>query len=179
MRKTGRLLILLEIVTILSYIIIGVTVLTFLNQGVEPHKSYIGSIVLAVGVTEVVEFLAMRDLVKLKNIPFVVGAVLTVALGIVIMTLHVDLTTACIVWGIGSIALQIIKMVNAGFNLLRQPFLNSFVFILGIGEIIFSIFLIARTIESLPWHLMYYGIALLVKAFLLIIEFMIHRYQKL
>ena len=68
MRKTGRLLILLEIVTILSYIIIGVTVLTFLNQGVEPHKSYIGSIVLAVGVTEVVEFLAMRDLVKLKNI---------------------------------------------------------------------------------------------------------------
>lgn len=178
MRKTGRLQILLEIVTILSYIIIGVTILTFLNQGVEPNKSYIGSIILAIGVTEVVEFLAMKDLVKLKNIPFIIAAVISVALGIVVMALRVELEIICVVWGIASIAIQIIKMTNCGFNLLRQPFLHSFVIIICIGEVIFSIFLIAKTVESLPWHLMYLGITLLVKAFILIIEFMIHRYQK-
>ena len=178
MRKTGRLHIILELVTILSYIIIGVTVLTFLSQSVEANKSYVGSIVLAIGVTELVDFISLKYLIKLKNIPNAIAAILGIALGIVILALKKDLEVVCIVWGICSIVLQVIKIVNAGLNLLRQPFLNSFVIILCIVEVIYAIFLIVKKEQTLYWHLMFVGIAMLVNAFLLIVEFMIHRYQK-
>lgn len=182
MRRTGKLRIFLEIITIFSYIVIGITILTFLNYKdtdvIDVNKSYIGSIILAISVTEIVEFLSLKDIVKIKNIPNIIAAVLGIALSIVIFNLKKDITVVCIVWGICSIVLQIIKIANAGINLLRQPFLNGFLIVLRIIEIIYSAFLIAKTIDSLNWHLMYLGVALLVQAFLLIVEFMIHRYQK-
>ena len=178
MRKAGLLHILLEVITILSNIVIGVTILTFLYQGVEINKSYIGSIIMAIGVTELVEFLSMKDLVKLRNIPNAVVAVASIVLGLLFMFLNIDLPTTCVVWGICSIAFQVVKIADAGLNLIRQPFLNIFIIILCIIETIFSIFLIIKTTNSVANHLTYVGISLLVEAFLLVIEFIIHRYQK-
>ena len=68
MRKSGTLYIILEIVTILSNIIIGVSILTLIAYQAQEHlelnKSFIGSIVLAIGVTEMVEFLSLKMLGK-------------------------------------------------------------------------------------------------------------------
>lgn len=179
MRRAGTLYIILELVTILSNIVIGITILTFLYQGVEVHNSYLGSIVLAIGATELVGFISLKDLVKLKNIPLAVSAVLEIVLGFLFLFLKIELETLCIVWGICNIALLIVKIVNAGFNLLRQPFLNIVMVILCIIEIIFSIFIIVRTTRSLNAHLTFLGIAILIEAVILVIEFTIHRYQKI
>ena len=64
----------LELVTIFSFIVIGVTILTFMYYDVEMSRSYLGSLVLAIGVTELVSFLSLRDLAKLRNIPNAVAA---------------------------------------------------------------------------------------------------------
>ncbi len=181
MRKSGTLHIILEIVTIISNIIIGVTILTFIayqyQEGLELNKSFVGSIVLAIGVTEMVEFLSLKMLGKLRNIPNAIVAGLSMILGVLIMTIDMELSTTCIVWGICSIAFQAIKIGNAGYNILKQPFLNTVIIILCVTEAIFSIFLIAKTVNTLEHHLTFIGISLLIEAFILIVEFIIHRYQ--
>ena len=181
LRKQNRLHIALELVTIFSFIVIGVTMLTFMYYDVELSKSYLGSLVLAIGVTELVSFLSMKDLVKLRNIPNGITAVLQMALGIVLMVIDVDLPTTCIIWCICNIVFLVAKVIDAGFNLIHQPFLNIIVIILCIIETIFSIFLLANStdIQALNHHIVYIGVALLIKAVILVIEFLIHRYQKL
>ena len=178
MRKTETLHIILEIVTILSNIVIGVTILTFMFQGVVPDKSYIGSIILAIGATEMVDFLALRDLTKRRNIPNAIVAGVSMVFGFVLLFLRIDLKMTCILWGAFSIAFQIAKISNAGFNLLKEPFHNGVIIILCIIELILSIFLIVKTEHSLNTHLIFVGISLLVESLMLIIEFVIHRYQK-
>ena len=181
MRKSGTLHIILEIVTILSNIIIGVSILTFIayqyQEGLDLNKSFIGSIVLAIGVTEMVEFLSLKTLSKLRNIPNAAVALLSMITGIIIMTVEMELATACIVWAICAMVFQVIKIVNAGVNVLKQPFLNIVIIILCVTEIIFCIFLLAKPLEALEHHFIFIGISLLVEAFILIVEFVIHRYQ--
>ena len=178
MRKTETLHIILEIVTILSNIVIGVTILTFMIQGVEADKSYIGSIILAIGATEMVDFLALKDLAKRRNIANAVVAGVSMIFGFVMLFLRIDLNMTCILWGAFSIAFQVAKIANAGFNLLKEPFHNSVIIILCIIELILSVFLIVKTTYSLNGHLIFVGISLLVESLMLIIEFVIHRYQK-
>ena len=68
--------------------------------------------------------------------------------------------------------------MNAGINILKQPFLNVVIIILCVTEAIFAIFLIANTVEALDHHFIFIGISLLIEAFILLVEFLIHRYQK-
>ena len=181
LRKQNRLHIALELVTIFSFIVIGVTMLTFMSYELEISKSYVGSLVLAIGVTELVDFLSMRDLVKLRNIPNCVTSVLTMILGVLLLLLDIDLPTTCIVWCICNLVFLMAKVVDAGLNILHQPFLNIIVIILCIIEAIFTIFLLANSanVKVLTNFINYIGIALCIKAVILIIEFVIHRYQKL
>ena len=182
MRKSGTLYIILEIVTILSNIIIGVSILTLIAYQAQEHlelnKSFIGSIILAIGVTEMVEFLSLKMLGKLRNIPNAVVAGLSMILGVLIMAIDMELETTCVVWGICAIVFQVIKIGNAGYNILKQPFLNTVIIILCATEAIFCIFLNARTVLALDHHLIFIGISLLIEAFILIVEFIIHRYQR-
>ena len=181
LRKQNRLHIALELVTIFSFIVIGITMLTFMSYELEISKSYVGSLVLAIGVTELVDFLSMRDLVKLRNIPNCVTSVLTMILGVLLLLLDIDLPTTCIVWCICNLVFLVAKVVDAGLNILHQPFLNIIVIILCIIEAIFTIFLLANSanVKVLTNFINYIGIALCIKAVILIIEFVIHRYQKL
>ena len=181
LRKQNRLHIALELVTIFSFIVIGITILTFMYYDVEMSKSYLGSLVLAIGVTELVSFLSMKDLVKLRNIPNGITAVLQMILGVILMVINVELSTACVIWGICNIVFLVTKVVDAGFNLIHQPFLNIILVILCIIETICSIFLIANSadIQALNHHIVFVGVSLLIRSFILVIEFVIHRYQKL
>ena len=181
LRKQNRLHIALELVTIFSFIVIGVTILTFMYYDVELSKSYLGSLVLAIGVTELVSFMSMKDLIKLRNIPNGVTAVLQMILGVILMVIDVALPIACIIWAICNIVFLVAKVIDAGFNLIHQPFLNIIVIILCIIETIFAIFLLANStdIQALNHHIVFVGISLLIRAFIHVIEFVIHRYQKL
>ena len=181
LRKQNRLHIALELVTIFSFIVIGVTILTFMYYDVEMSRSYLGSLVLAIGVTELVSFLSLRDLAKLRNIPNAVAALLQMILGVILMAIDLELPTVGVVWGICNIVFLVTKVVDAGLNLIHQPFLNIIIIILCIIETIFSIFLIANSsnIQALNHHIVFIGVALLIRAVILVIEFVIHRYQKL
>ena len=123
----------------------------------------------------------MKDLVKLRNIPNGITAVLQMILGVILMVINVELPTACVIWGICNIVFLVAKVVDAGFNLIHQPFLNIILVILCIIETIFSIFLIANSanIQALNHHIVFVGVSLLIRSFILVIEFVIHRYQKL
>ena len=180
MKKTNTLHIILEVVTFLSFIFIGVTILTFLAYpDVDSHnKSFIGSIVFAMGTTELVQYLSLNYLGRRRNILYCIAAGVAMILGIVFMALRVELNTICIIWAIGAIAIEIVKIVNAGFNLMKQPFFNTVAIILSIVGIIYCIFLMINKSSSLIAFFTFIGIALLIKAFVLIIEFFIHRYQK-
>lgn len=178
MRRSNKFHIALEIITILSTIVIGVTIWTFIMQGIEPNKSYIGSIILAMGVTEMVEFFSLKDLARRKHVLNAIAAGLSMIFGLLLMFLDINLPVTCLVTGIVTICLIVIKGADAAINLLKQPFLQSFIIILCILEMVFAIVLIVRTIGALNPFLAYLGVALLVKAFLLVVEFIIHRYQK-
>ena len=180
MRKTNTLHVILEIVAIISFIFIGVTVLTFLAYpDVDIHnKSFIGSIILAIGTTELVQFLSLNYLGKRRNVINAVVAGISMALGIVFMAAKLELDTVCLIWAIFAIAFQIAEIINGGFNLMKKPLLNAGVIILCIVEIIYCVFLIINRSKSLIPFFTFLGVSLLVRAFLYIIEFFVHRYQK-
>ena len=180
MKKSNTLHAILEFVTILSFIFIGVTVLTFLAYpDVDIHnKSFIGSIVLAIGTTEMVQFLSLNYLGRRKNILNAVAAGSAMILGILFMALRVELNTICLIWAIAAIVFQVLKTVDSGMNIMRKPLISTVTIILCIVELIYCIFLIVNRSTFLIPFFTFLGISLLVKAFFLIVEFFIHRYQK-
>ena len=178
MRKTETFHIVLELIAILSNIVIGVTVLTFIIQDVAASKLYIGAIVLAVGATQMIQFLSLKDLARRRNIVSALVAGSSMVFGLTLMFLPVDIKLTCILWGAFSIAFQVGKIFNSAFTLLRQPFHNGIMIILCIIEIIFDIFLIVKAPSFVYAHLIFIGVSLLIEAFVLVVEFTIHRYQK-
>ena len=181
MKKANTARIILELVTIFSFIFIGVSVLTFLAYPAEidvKSKSLIGSIVLAIGTTELVEFLSLNYLNKRRNIPNVTVAILSMILGIVLMAASIELRVVCLIWAIAAIVFQVIKVINSGFNIMKQPFLNIIIILLCIIETVFCVYMIVNRESALIAFFTFLGISLLVEAFILIVEFIIHRYQK-
>lgn len=180
MKKLNTARIVLEIITIVSLIFIGVTILTFLNyqEVTVEDKSFVGSIIFAIGTIELVQFLSLNYLGKRRNILNVIVAGASMILGIVIMAAPMELKVVCLVWAIAAIVFQIVKTVNAGLNIMRQPLLNGITIILCIVEFIYCIFLIINRSSSLIPFFTYIGIELSIKAFFLIVEFVIHRYQQ-
>ena len=183
MKRSNILHYLLEIIVILGFLVIGVTVLTYIFQGEQMNLQmdhiFIGSIILSMGVIEFTDYSTWRYAVKIKSVQSLVSAVITIALGIVFIVINFEMELLCILFGAFSISFAIAKIVTASLNLTRQPLLNGIKIILSIIEIVLSILLIIRTTSSLRAHMIFIGIALIVEAFVLIIEFMVHRYQRI
>ena len=90
-----------------------------------------------------------------------------------------DNNLLCILYGLFSIGFALISISTAVLNMSRQPLLNGIRLIISITEIVFSILLIIRTVNSLYAHMAFIGIASVVMAVTLLIEFMVHRYQRI
>lgn len=178
MKRVSFLHILLEIIVILGNLIIGITVLTYLNHGSHGDQMFVGMILLAIGIIEFTGFMNLKFITKIKSIQNAVVAVLTVALGVIFMVAGMDISQMCLIWGICFIVFSVAKISASIVNLGHQPLLNTVVIVLCIIEIVFSIFLIVQRQESLDRHLVYLGISLVIKAVVLLIEFIVHRYQR-
>ena len=178
MKRFSVLTLLLEILVILGNLIVGITVLTYMSQYSPIDRVFIGSIVLSVGVFGFTEFFSLRYAYKMRSIQSLVASILGIALGIVFIALDLDIKLVCILWGSFNIAFSVINIITAGINMSHQPLLNGVRAIIAITEIVFSILLIIRTVDSLYVHMMVVGIALVVEAVTLFIEFLIHRYQR-
>ena len=167
----------LELIVILGYLVMGITVLTYIIQSVPMDHVFIGFVILATGVIAFTEYFSWKFIVRIKTIQSAVAAVATVALGIVFIAVEMDPKLFCIIFGACSIAYAVTQIATAAILLTRQPLLNGIRIIISITEIVFSIFLIIRTVNSLYPHMTFICISLLVEAFILLIEFMVHRYQ--
>ena len=97
----------------------------------------------------------------------------------IIYGININAKTMCILWGAFSIGYSLARTATATVNLVYQPLINSVRIILAVIEIIFSIILMIRTSNYLNSFIIFMGVALVVEAGVLFVEFMIHRYQRI
>ena len=167
----------LELIVILGYLVLGVTLLTYIIQKVPMDRVFIGFILIADGVIALTNYFTWRYSIRIKNIQCIVASLLTAALGVVLVLVDMEASLLCIILGSSCIGFSIRRIPTSVMNLTRQPLLNSIKIILSITEIVFSILLIIRTVNSLTAHMTFVGIAFAVEAFTLLVEFIVHRYQ--
>lgn len=178
--KRNALHILLELIVDIGFLVLGVTILTFLGQGIPFPFSTIGPLVLAVGVLEVADFFTWKFATRRRSIQSLAAAILSVALGIFFIIGHnIDTKVLCIIWGIASVVFSVAKIATGVMNLSYQPLINGVKIILSITEVVFSILLIIQQQHAIQHHMLFLGIALLVEAVTLFVEFVIHRYQSM
>lgn len=177
MKKRNALQILLEIIVILGNLIIGITILTYLFLGYEVNTVLMGLIAIAMGVINVTEFVSLKFLTKIKSIQILTGAILSISTGITFLTTGMGLKTAALVWGYFSMTLIIARMISSVSNFLKQPLLNGVRIIISIVSTVFAINLVISDVAFLPTYYTYVGITLLVQFAILLVEFIIHRYQ--
>ena len=179
MKRNNILHYTLELIVILGFLVLGITVMTYIFQGVPMDHVFIGSIVFADGVISFTDYFTWKLSTRIKSVQTAVAAIAMVALGAIFIFIDMDPTLFCVLFGAFSIAFSIVRIITAALNLTRQPLLNGIKIIISITEIVFSILLIIRTMNSLHAHMVFLGIALLVEAFILLVEFMVHRYQRI
>ena len=180
MKRNNLFRYILELIVVLGYLVIGVTVLTYIFQNVPMlDHVFIGFIVLSLGVFGFTDFFTLKYAAKIKSIQSLVRSILMIALGILFIVVDFDNNLLCILYGLFSIGFALISISTAVLNMSRQPLLNGIRLIISITEIVFSILLIIRTVNSLYAHMAFIGIASVVMAVTLLIEFMVHRYQRI
>ena len=179
MKRANYLRYTLELIVILGYLVTSVTILTYSFLAIPMDHIFIGSILLALGVIEFTDFFTWRYQTRIKSIQSLVMAVAIVAMGAIFIFVEMDIKLLCILFGALSIGSALAKIATGALNLTRQPLLNTIKIIIAIIEIVFSILLIIRTTNSLHAHMTFIGISLAVLTFTLLVEFIVHRYQRI
>ena len=179
MKRRSILHYLLEIVVILGYLVLGITIFTFTFQKIPIDKIYIGSIVLAMGTLELVDYVTWKYATKIRSMQSFVSAIFAIALGFVLMFVKMEPKTLCYFLGWFSIGFSVVRISTASINLAFQPLINSVRIVLSITRIVFSILLLARNVNAIDSFILFLGIAFVIEAVILFIEFMIHRYQSI
>ena len=177
MRKVNVFNIVLELIVILGSIVVGVTVLTYIFQHAYYNKILLALILLAVGLIGLTEFFSLKFVLRIRSIQNAIGAFLLVALGFVFLFVNLTLEQICIIWAISNFVIAAIHITTSVISILRKPLINGVRIILNICLVVFSIFLLVKTLDYLNPFLIFAGVALLVDAAILAIEFMIERYQ--
>ena len=180
MKRRSILRYTLELIVVLGYLVLGVTIFTFIAQKIAFDKVFIGWLTLAIGVLEFTDFVTWKYAVKIKSIQYFVASIISIALGLVFILVKMDTKALCYFWGAFSIFFSLVKISTGSINLAYQPLINSVRIILSITRIVFSILLLARpNLKTLDTFILFLGISLVVEAVILFIEFMIHRYQRI
>lgn len=177
MKRNNLLHIILEMLVILGFLVIGISILTYLFQGVPMDRLFLGAMILSIGIISFTDFFTWRYATKTKGIQSEVVSFLTIALGAVLLIFPLESKLICILMGAFFILSAVTTIVTAALNLTSQPLLNGIKIVVSIVQIVFSIFLIVRTLDYLSTYMMFLGISLVALAFVLLIEFMIRRYQ--
>lgn len=179
MKRNNVLRYILELIVILGNLVIGVAILTYIVQDVSMDRIFLGSLLLTIGVIGITEFFTWRYVTKVRSIQSLIASIAKVGLGLSFIIFDFDNKLICILIGACSIAFALIRIVTAILNLSRQPLLNGVRTVISITEIVFAIILIIRTQDYLRAFMTFVGIALAIEAFVLLIEFMVHRYQRI
>ena len=149
MKRNNILRYVLELIVILGYLVMGISVFTYIIQSVPMDHVFIGFIVLASSVIAFTEYFTWKFAVRVKTIQIAIAALAMIALGIVFIVVEMDPALFCIIFCICSIAFAVTQIITSAILLSRQPLLNGIKIILAITAIVFSIFLIIRTVNIL------------------------------
>lgn len=180
MTKRYTLHIILELIVMVGFLILGITILTFIFQSQPFDRIVIGSLILAIGVLGVADFFTWKYATKRRSIQSLVASILYIVLGAVIMIArNLNPKIWCLIWGIGAIAFSVAKIATGAVNISYQPLINGVRIILAIIQIVFGVLLIVKTVDAVQPCMLFLGISLCVIAFALFIEFVIHRYQNI
>lgn len=177
MKRNNLLHYVLELIVILGYLVMGISILTYIIQSVPMEHVFIGFVLLATGVIAFTEYFTWKYIVRKKTIQTAVAALLVAALGIVFIAVEMDPKLFCIILGAFGIGYSITQIATSALLLTRQPLLNGIKIIISITLIVVSIVLIIRTVSFLFASMTFVCVFLLVDAVALLIEFMVHRYQ--
>lgn len=178
MKRANILNLILEMIVIIGNIVLGVTIFVCLGLDLTIDKNVVGVLVLANGFIEVIDFIALKYAIKRKSFQNLVAACLQIILGLVLLIFNFTTEQMCVIWGICSIAFSLAKISSSILTLGQQPLINIVKMLLCSGEILFSVFLIIKTVDSLDTHLLFLGISFSIEALTLLIEFIIHRYHR-
>ena len=177
MKRVSALHLILELIVILGYLVIGVSVLTYILDGIPMDRLFVGVILLSNGIIGFTDFFTWKFATKRKGIQSAVAYLVSIVLGAIFIIFSIESKLLCIMLGIFTIAYAVAKITTAALNLTSQPLINAMRIIVSIVQIVFSILLIVRTLDGLRPLMVCIGIALCVEAFILFVEFIIHRYQ--
>lgn len=173
MKRYSAFRTILEITTIIGYIAIAMTILTYIIRGVAFDRIALGAVVASVGACELLEFFTLKHLVKLKNIPLLVVGALELIFGVVLIFLKIDLYLTCVILGWCEIGFSVIKIANYVFNIPTSPFINIIRMILDVIMIVFSIILVVKIEVALNSHMIYMCVLLILMAVLYLVEIII------
>lgn len=169
----------LELIVLIGFLVLGVTVLTYLFYKIEFDHTIIGSIVLATGVLQLTDFFTWKFARRIRSIQTMIAALASIALGLIFIFVNMDPKVLYILWGSFSIAFALAKIATGATNVSYQPLISTVNIFIAIAEIVFSILLIVRTDRFISSFVMFLAITLIIEAVTLFIEFMIHRYQQI
>jgi len=178
MKKNGALTIFLELIVIIGNLIIGGAILVchFMNQPIT--RTLVGLIILALGLIGLLEYFTFKVEVKLKSTQNIFGYLAAIVIALLFIIFKLEPNVVCIIWGSFSISLAVVKIATSFLNFLKQPLLHSVRILTSITLIVFSIIFLVKITDFLVTYFIFYGIILLIEAFILLIEFIIHRYQR-
>ena len=177
MRRVNVFNIILELIVILGSIVIGVTILTYIYQHEYYNKILIALIILSIGLIGLTEFFTLKFAIRFRSIQNAIGSFLFAGLGLIFLLMKIEMKQICLIWGIGNIALAVIHITTSVLNILRKPLINGVRIILNVLLIVFSVFSMVKNIDFLNSFIVFLGISLLVEAAILLVEFIIERYQ--
>ena len=179
MKKANTLKIILEAIVILGSFVIGGTILMYNILDYAITRTLVGLIILSVGLIGIVEFVASRIEIKLKNFQSLIVYAIGVIIGLVLIIFKIDGKAVCIIWAVYNIVFSLARIFTSIITILKQPLINGVRVLCNSTGIVFSIIFICRTIEFLNVYFLFAGIILLIESSILTIEFIIRRNQNL
>ena len=178
MKKKSALIIFLELIVIIGTLTSGATMIVcrVINQPIT--RTLVGLILLAFGLIGILEFFTYRIETKLKSVQNIFACVASIIVGLLFLILNIDPKIVCIIWGSYAITLSLIRVSTSIMNFLKQPLLHITRLINSTLIIVFSVIFLVQLTDFLVVYFTFFGIIFALEAVVLLIEFLIHRYQR-
>ncbi len=136
------------------------------------HTNYFfGSVLIAISIPLILLFLAQEGFKKPLKIPYFGLAILSIALGILIICVgDPSIFHMCALWGVYSLLLAIYTIIDS-FIEIKHSRIEIIEIIICAVDIVFSILLIIRADGSVNAHLIFIGISFILKSVIYLLHY--------
>ena len=133
------------------------------TEVIEENYKIVGGLLLLSSLPHLIIFVKQGGLNNKKKIPYLVFAIVGIALGFVSMYVSsIGLTTVCLIWGIFDICRSSFEIIDVIPELKEKKWLEITEIVASVGEIIIAILLILDRVEGLNLHFYFLGAVFLL-----------------